>query len=286
MNLQKTKALPPDFSQNSQLPIRMVTPDFGHLPQQAAEHYKPYHRLPYYFFLFVLEGSSQHSVDTEKILVEKHELFFSIPHQIQQYQDASHGKNYFKLGFDESCLSQLPRQYPFLLNPFNQQKISFSESAADRLERIFKILLELLQEEDGDPELILAYLNSLLTEIDKTYFSSTKKPADDRLNKFIGFKVFVENSLIDHPSIAKIAEELALSTDSLYQIVKQYSGLSPKEFVTNRLITEARRRIYYGQRTSVKELAFELGFNDPNYFSRLFRKVTGKTIAAFFKDLS
>jgi AraC-like DNA-binding protein len=56
--------------------------------------------------------------------------------------------------------------------------------------------------------------------------------------------------------------------------------------MTNRLILEARRRLYYGHRSSVKELAFELGFNDPDYFSRLFKKVTGQTVAAFFQDLS
>lgn len=139
---------------------------------------------------------------------------------------------------------------------------------------------------DTDPELILAHLNSLLTEINTAYFSADKKLSNDRLTKFISFKVFIENNLTDHPTIKEIAEELAVSTDSLYQIVKQHSGLSPKEFLINRLILEARRRIHYGERSSVKELAFELGFNDPDYFSRLFKKVTGKTVAAFFQDLS
>ncbi|MBS1661468.1 MAG: AraC family transcriptional regulator, partial [Bacteroidetes bacterium] len=72
----------------------------------------------------------------------------------------------------------------------------------------------------------------------------------------------------------------------LYQIVKHHSGLSPKEFITNRLMVEARRRMCYGERSSVKQLAFELGFNDPDYFSRLFKKHTGQTVAGFLKDLS
>jgi AraC-like DNA-binding protein len=137
-----------------------------------------------------------------------------------------------------------------------------------------------------NPELILAHLNSLLTEINTTYFSIDKNPADDKLSKYIDFKILVENNLTDHPTIQAIAEELALNTNSLYHIVKHYSGLSPKEFMINRLILEARRRLYYSESHSVKELAFELGFNDPDYFSRLFKKVTGQTIAGFFQDLS
>ncbi|MFD1140943.1 AraC family transcriptional regulator [Larkinella insperata] len=279
-------SLPDVFSQNNQLPIRIVSPDFGHLSAEAAEGYGPTHRLPFYFFLFVLDGTSRHRVDGETFDVGKQELLFALPHQIQQLPHTAHGNDYYKLGFDEECLSRLPRQYPFLLNPLNQPRIRFSPPAASRLQTIFSLLRGLLTVSNTDPDLILAHLNSLLTEINSAYFAGDKRSADDQLSKYIGFQVFVENNLTDHPTIQDIAQELALSTDRLYQIVKQYSGRSPKEFITNRLILEARRRLYSGERSSVKELAFELGFNDPDYFSRLFKKVTGKTVAGFFQDLS
>jgi len=286
MGGKNNNLLPKGFSQHNLLPIRVVTPDFGHLTEEEAEEYRLQQRLPYYFFLFVLEGSGRHRIDLEDYEIGKNELLFSLPYQTQQYSDAAHACNYYKLGFDESCLSKLPKQYNFLVNPLALQKICFDTMAAARLTDIFKILSDLLQAGDSNQELILAYLNILLTEINITYFTYSKKSGGDKLEKFLGFKVFVENNLADHPSIKRIAEELAVSTDTLYQIVKQYSGSSPKEFVTNRLILEARRRLYYGQHTTVKELAFELGFNDPDYFSRLFKKITGKTVAAFFKDLS
>lgn len=275
-----------DFSQNASLPIRLVAPGFGHLSAEAAARYALTHRLSYYFFLFLWEGTSEFGVDLEKFVVEKHELVFSLPHQIRQLPATLHGNAYYKLGLQEECLSRLPRHYPFLLNPLNQQKIRFSAPAAARLRTIFELLTGLLSTPDTHPELVLAQLNSLLTEINVAYFAAAEKPADDRLAKYIKFKVFVEDNLTEHPSIGRIADELALSTDSLYQLVKQYAGLSPKEFLTNRLILEARRRLYYREQSSVKELAFELGFNDPAYFSRLFKKVTGKTVAAFFRDLS
>lgn len=275
-----------DFSQNEQLPIRIVSPDFGHLPPESVSHYGPAHRLSYYFLIFVLEGTIRQCIDTTEFEIGKHQLLFSSPNQVRQISDAIHTGDYYKLGFDENCLSRLPRQYPFLVNPLNRQKVSFSTAAAARVGAIFEMLKELLSISGSEPELILAHLNSLLTEINTAYFSGEGKLANDRIAKFIGFKLFVENNLTDHPTIRAIAEELAVSQDSLYEIVKQHSGLSPKEYIINRLMLEARRRIHYGDRTSVKELAFELGFNDPDYFSRLFKKVTGKTVAGFFKDLS
>ncbi|OON70352.1 helix-turn-helix domain-containing protein [Hymenobacter sp. CRA2] len=284
--MERNDSLLNDFSQNEQLPIRLVAPGFGHLPPEAASHYGSAHRLSYYFFLFVWEGATQFGVDLEQVEVGPRELVFSLPHQIRQLPPTLHGSAYYKLGFQDDCLARLPRQYPFLLNPLNQAKVRFAPPAAARLRAVFELLMGLLSTPDTAPELLLAHLNSLLTEIDTAYFAACGKPMDDKLTKYLGFKVFVENNLTEHPTIGRIAEELALSTDSLYQLVKQYSGLSPKEFVTSRLILEAQRRLYYHQRTSVKELAFELGFNDPDYFSRLFKKATGKTVAGFFQDLS
>ena len=286
MGKQSKHSLPADFSQNSKLSIRLVSPVFGRLTKEATKKYTINTRLPYYFFLFIFDGAGQYGLDMEKFRVGSHELLFSVPNQFREYTSTLHGRDYYKLGFDNDCLSSLPRKFPFLLNPLNQQKISFLPDTANRLRGIFESLIDLLRTAEGDPELILAYLNSLLTEINAAYFVSQKRPAGNKIEKFIAFKLFVETNLTDQPAITDIAEKLAVSTDSLYRIVKMYSGLSPKEFINDRLIMEARRRIYYEQNTSVKELAYELGFNDPGYFSRLFKKITGKTIAAFLQDLS
>lgn len=255
------------FKQNEKLPIRIVSPNFGHLSSDVAQLFNKSYRSPHYFFLFMIEGSSSHTIDLNEFEVHDNELLFVLPNQVHQLPPQRKEGDYYKIGFDEHCLSMLPKQYPFLVNPLNNQKISITPATSARLKRIYEILLGLLStSSDTEPELILAHLNSLLTEINAAYFSANKNPADDKLSKYIDFKIFVENNLTDHPSIQKIAGELALNSNSLYHIVKHYSGLSPKEFITNRLILEAKRRLYYGESSSVKELAFELGFNDPDYF--------------------
>lgn len=170
--------------------------------------------------------------------VINNKLLFILPHQIHQLPAAHQGTNYFKLGFDEHCLSLLPKQYAFLVNPLNNQKIRFTSSAAARVTSVFESLLNLLQRMDTDPELILAHLNSLLTEINAAYFATDKKPADDKLTTGIRFKLLVENNFNHHTTVNEMAEKLAVNTNSLYSIVKYRSGLSPKEFITNRLILQ------------------------------------------------
>ena len=284
--MENSRSLPRDFSQHASLPIRLVAPDFGQVSLEDAASYRAAPRLAYYFFLFLWEGTTQVGIDIEPLTLGPQELVFLLPHQLRPLPVALHGSAYYKLGFPPDCLARLPRSYPFLLNPLRQQKIRFTSPAATRLRTIFELLRGLLQVPDTDPDLLLAHLHSLLTEINAAYFAAAPQPAEQGLAQYLKFSVFVEDNFTEHPSIEHIAQELALSTDSLYQLVKQHAGLSPKEFLTQRLILEAKRRLAYRERTSVKELAYGLGFNDPAYFSRLFKKVTGQTVADFLQDLS
>ena len=51
----------------------------------------------------------------------------------------------------------------------------------------------------------------------------------------------------------------------------------------NRIILEAKRYLYYTDKRS-KEIAYELGFENPEHFSRFFKLNTGKNISAFRKE--
>ena len=112
--------------------------------------------------------------------------------------------------------------------------------------------------------------------------------SSNKLSKYIQFKLFIETEFKKQPSVNSIAEKLILSENQLYSIVKEFSGLSPKEYLIQRLMLEAQRILFY-EKSTVKELAYELGFADPDYFSRLFKKQTGKSISQFviyIQDLS
>lgn len=272
--------------QNDKLPIRIVSPEFGHLTPAEATAYVAPQRTPYYFLMFMMDGLGRHQIDLQSYEVRNNELVFVTPHQIHQQEAVTKGSKFVKLGFDECCISLLPKQYPFLLDPLNHAKISFTFAAAQRVKAIFAMLLDLLKQWHTEADLILAHLNSLLAEINAAYFLSTGFTVNDKIASFIAFKTYIAGHLTEQPPISKIASHLGINSNALYQLAKRFTGLSPKAYLTKQLILEARRRLYYGENNSIKELAFELGFNDPEYFSRLFKKVSGQTIAKFSQDLS
>ena len=132
----------------------------------------------------------------------------------------------------------------------------------------------------------MAYLNALMTEINNAYFRNVVKEnlMPQKLSKYIEFKVAVETNLTEHHSINTIAKNLSITTNNLYNIVKEFSGVSPKEYITMCLMLEAQRKLHYSK-PSIKELAYELGFSDPDYFSRLFKKSTKKSISNYLADI-
>lgn len=92
--------------------------------------------------------------------------------------------------------------------------------------------------------------------------------------------VLVEKHYTEHWPITRYAGELGLSTERLNRLVRAETGLSAQQIVHERLVREACRLLMYVQ-APVSQLAFDLGFRDPAYFSRFFRRHTGFAPAAF-----
>jgi AraC family transcriptional activator of pobA len=243
-------------------------------------------RLTSYFIVLIDSGSVTYNLDLQDITLRDGHLLFAIPNQVFTPPSETTDLNYLKVLFDENTLALLPQQFPFLVNPLNSQTIILDDATRGRVRKIFEILNQILHvdKDRADTEIILAYLNLLLAELNSAYFKN-KEPINilnANLSKFIEFKLVVETHLTEQPSVNTIADKLALTTNSLYRIVKEYSGVSPKDFFTNRLMIEAQRKLLYSH-LSVKELAYELGFNDPDYFSRFFKKCTGKSVSEFLE---
>lgn len=77
-------------------------------------------------------------------------------------------------------------------------------------------------------------------------------------------------------SIVSYAEALAISSGHLNRICKNISGKSPKDILIEYFINEAKKKLASFE-FSIAEISFKLGFEDPGYFSRLFKFKTGVT---------
>jgi len=126
--------------------------------------------------------------------------------------------------------------------------------------------------------------NALITYL-LSVFLNQNKPEEafsrfDKVNK--SFRKLLERNYCSLKRPGEYAALLHISTAYLNECVKNATGLSVSQLIQDRVILEARRLLYHTDK-SVKEIAFELGYADYPYFSRLFSKATGNTAIAFRK---
>ena len=94
------------------------------------------------------------------------------------------------------------------------------------------------------------------------------------------FKELVEAHFRERWSVADYADALAMTERSLRRLCLGLVGRTPGQVVHGRVLLEAKRNLLYTEKT-IAEVGYDLGFDDPAYFTRFFSRNEGETPAAF-----
>src|SRR5919204_90855 len=94
------------------------------------------------------------------------------------------------------------------------------------------------------------------------------------------FAELLESDFARHHDAAHYAESLAVPQAALARALSQVTGRSTKELILDRVMLEAARLLRYTDR-GVGEIAFEVGYADPLYFSRAFKRRFGEAPQAY-----
>jgi AraC family transcriptional activator of pobA len=94
------------------------------------------------------------------------------------------------------------------------------------------------------------------------------------------FKSLVEAHFRDRWAMADYAAALATTERSLRRLCLGLAGQAPGRIVARRVLLEAKRNLLYTEKT-VAEVGYDLGFEDPAYFTRFFARNEGETPATF-----
>src|ERR1700759_5622353 len=191
--------------QNDKLSIKIVSNNNPYPSADIQQKILQPRRLTSYFIVLIDSGSITYNLDLQDITLAEGNLLFAMPNQVFTPPPKTADLKYFKVLFDENTLSLLPQQFPFLVNPLNSQTIIFDNSTRERVRKVFEILNQILHidKHSTDTEIILAYLNSLLVELNSAYFKNTApiNILNSNLAKFVEFKLMVETHLTEQPSV-------------------------------------------------------------------------------------
>lgn len=148
-----------------------------------------------------------------------------------------------------------------------------SPAAAARALWLAREMLGLQQEWQQQDPLFLALAESLIRTIGRDGAGEGAAPRDDpRLTRF---RQLVELHYRQHRDLDFYAGALGLTRRTLSRLTAAQLGCSPMDLIHRRLALEAQRLLRYTN-ASATQVAAELGFEDPSYFSRFYLRMTGK----------
>lgn len=256
----------------------MTTEEFfsiDRIETAKEEFFKEVHRHSFYELLWFIEAGQEdcHWIDFKRYAVKSNQIYILTPNQAHR-MDIGNKKGYvmtFSLDFF-NFISEKPTKlllYPY----FYEETISF------RITSILKKIIDLIEIEHSSAnrrKVIQAYSSAFLLQLSSLYdieFLSDQR----RVTKLLAL---IENNYIHEKEVQFYANHLALSVRRINEISVANTGKTIKQLLSERLITEAKRLIAATSLT-FSEIAYQLHFNEPAYFTRFFKQKTDQTPQAF-----
>lgn len=247
------------------------------------------HALTFYDILLVTRGRGDFWLDTHRFDVRRGRVFFTSPGQVRRWRVSD--LDGLCLFFPALFLEEYFRDPLFLhrLPYFHAQGdaavLRLSPKRAARLRRLLLAMRrELRRLRPDSAQLLRARLSEALVTLAREY-SATHRVSAERVPKelVLRYRELVERDAHRRHRVADYARELAVSPGHLNALCKQQLGRSAKDVIQDRLEVEARRALLYSSESAAR-VGYALGFADPSYFTRFFRRVTGRSPTRFRRE--
>lgn len=138
--------------------------------------------------------------------------------------------------------------------------------------------------------IVLSYLSTLLNLTERFYarqFDTRKKWCNQLLSDFFSLlktHYANRNEPIQQPTVSYFAHKLYVTPNYLSAIIRHHTGKTALTVIQDFVIEQAKRQLSNSTQT-VSEISFNLGFEYPNYFSRLFRRKTNLSPTQYRKSV-
>ena len=269
--------------------VDFILKDIGEIFDQLNGISDRPHRHDYYTIILTEKGCGSHSIDFRKFEIENHSLHFVYPGQVHQVNNPERPSGWV-MNFTQEFLirnhiTQNLIDQVYLYNTYGDSPpLHLNADEFTRFKNITRQLQEYsyrnisYQYEALGAVLKLFFINiSSLCSISKQNAATSYEGIG---NLLVNFKKLISSNYHQWHKVTEYANELAVSSDYLNKYVKSNTNKSAKEFIQDRIIVEAKRMLLFTDKSN-KELAYELGFEEPAHFSNFFKKIAEQTPGRF-----
>jgi AraC family transcriptional activator of pobA len=249
------------------------------------------HRHNYFVIVWVKKGNGIHLIDLDKFELQDNTVYCITPGQVHLLNTSGPVDGYV-ISFTSEFMGLAEENFDLLFNTglFNtfsrSPVISISDDRRDEMEdmaakmmkeyaNFFLLRSEILR---GYLKIFLIYLTR---QFEKTNQGETQSRNIDFVKKFMSL---VEKNYTTKRMVTDYADELVVTPNYLNEVVKKITGFPASHHIQQRIVLEAKRYAAYSSVT-MKEVAYQLGFDDIAHFSKFFKNASGQSFTDFRKTL-
>jgi len=245
------------------------------------------HRDENYLFMVMEQGRARLVVDFKTITASGKTIFCILPGQVH-HGISAHNVRAWVVAVNADLVHKqyqpvLEQQLPQLL------PLPVNATAIGRMGQCIKLLQEVHESANSSTfqqQATRSLLDAFIAMFAEGYAAADPGTGNSHPRTVIitrQFKGLLSKNYKTMKSPGAYAAALNISTSYLNEAVKDTTGLPVSYWIQQEVVIEAKRLLYYTDKT-VKEIAYELGFDDHAYFSRLFVKAEGITALTFRKQ--
>lgn len=242
------------------------------------------HRHDFYFVLFIKKGSGEHEIDFVKYKLDNDSVFFIRPGQVHQL-NIDKGSSGFMLQFNADFYAPSEKTSSIVFRKVsNKNHCQLSRARFEIIElHLQYILKEFTQKQDRYKEAVKASLEIIFIELLRQSSNPNKASNEKKIyaqERLEELQDLLEKNIHDKKQVSDYAQMLNLTSYQLNAITKTLLRKTCSELINEQIILEAKRMLI-GTVNQVNQIADMLGYDDPSYFIRFFKKQTGHTPEAF-----
>ncbi|MBX2897287.1 MAG: AraC family transcriptional regulator [Cyclobacteriaceae bacterium] len=279
-----------NYIQKLNLDVRLTSKDFIIYDYRKVNH-NTYaqlasYRQSYFEISLDLFYGCNIIVDSFHLPHVENRLLFISPYRIQSLKGDTEKANKLHSGYSilftpdflqvEYSNPLFLHDYPFF-NPYNTPVIGLNQMEASSFEELAKkMLAEYLSHEKISAEIIRHYLHILLLRAKQKYLPLSAQPAISReMTILYEYQHLIKIHSGSLQQIHQYASIMHISPKHLSESVKRASGSSALQLLHKEIIHQAQNLLIHTSKT-IAEIAYELNFENPHYFSTFFKRLTGK----------
>jgi AraC family transcriptional regulator, transcriptional activator of pobA len=234
------------------------------------------HRHEFYTIFFIIDGNGKQEIDFNEYNIQKNQIVF-VPREAMHWEIESQNLESYTIFFKEDFLAKPMMEMidSFVKYAIFQRKLVIDLSDVQKNE-FLKLAELMVQEENQDDHqnLIFILQNLLLVWVNKMESVAQKFTTNNTfINNGILFQKFVvtlDQNFLKHKDISFYCLELRCTAKKLAQTLTEITGKTTNDIIIETILLEAKRMLCYTN-LSIKEIAFDLGYDNQFYFSRIFK---------------